>query len=128
MEFTNRLPFIIARRPNRNHRLQVLHYCSRMRCLGNHILIPKQRVGFLSVYNFQFPYPWKPCPVISWCPGIRPSVASCLLIRFLETAHMSQYKTESMPTKDRKTADQCKMRNNRVDQCFSIAGPRSHKS
>jgi hypothetical protein len=31
-------------------------------CHGNHVwvLIPKQRFGFLTVYNFQFPYPWKP--------------------------------------------------------------------
>jgi hypothetical protein len=62
-----------------------------MRCLGNHVLIPKQRFGFLRVYNFQFPYPWKPFSVICWFPGISLSMATCLSICFLETAHMSQY-------------------------------------
>jgi hypothetical protein len=62
-----------------------------MRYLGNHVLIPKQRFGFLSVYNFQSPYPWKPCSVISWFPEIKLFVATYLPIRFLETAHMSQY-------------------------------------
>jgi hypothetical protein len=40
-------------------------------------------VWFLSVYNFQFSYPWKPCSVISWFPRISLSVATYLSIRFL---------------------------------------------
>jgi hypothetical protein len=63
-----------------------------MRCLRNRVLLPKQRLGFLSVYNFQFPYPWKLCSVISWFPRINLFVATYLPIRFLETAHMSQWK------------------------------------
>jgi hypothetical protein len=59
--------------------------------LGNHVFISKQRFRFLSVYNFHFPYPWKPCSVTSWFPRINLSVATCLPIRFLETAQMSQY-------------------------------------
>jgi hypothetical protein len=42
-------------------------------------------VSFLSVYNFQCPYPRKSCFVITWFPG------TCLPSRFLETANMSQY-------------------------------------
>jgi hypothetical protein len=60
-------------------------------CYGNYVLIPKQRFGFPSVYNFQFPYPWKPSFVIRWFPGINLSVATYLPVRFLETAHTSQY-------------------------------------
>jgi hypothetical protein len=66
-------------------------YSSLMFCLGNNVLIPKQRFGFLSVYNFRCPYPWKPCFLISWFPWINLSVATGLPIRFPETAHMSQY-------------------------------------
>jgi hypothetical protein len=39
---------------------------------GNHVLIPKQRFSFLSVYDFQFPYPWKPCFVISFQETVSP--------------------------------------------------------
>jgi hypothetical protein len=36
LEFTNELPYITAREPNRDHRLQGFHYCSSwMRCLRN---------------------------------------------------------------------------------------------
>jgi hypothetical protein len=48
-------------------------------------------VSFLSVYNFQCPYPRKPCTVTSWFPRLILPVATYLPIRFLETAHMSQY-------------------------------------
>jgi hypothetical protein len=58
---------------------------------GIMFLIPKQRFCFLSVYNLQFPYPWNACFVISWFPGVNLSAETCLLIRFLETAHMSKY-------------------------------------
>jgi hypothetical protein len=52
---TNELLFITVTDPNRNHRLQDFHYCSSwMCCLGNHVSIPKQRFGFLSVCNFIF--------------------------------------------------------------------------
>jgi hypothetical protein len=69
-----------------------MSYSSSLRLCrhGNHVLIPKQRFCFLSVCNFQFAYPWKPCFVINWFPGINLSVAMYLPIRFLETAHMSQ--------------------------------------
>jgi hypothetical protein len=67
-------------------------FCSSiMRRVGNRVFIPKQSFAFLSVYNFQCPYPWKACFEISWFPGINLSVATCLPIRFLETAYMSQY-------------------------------------
>jgi hypothetical protein len=59
--------------------------------LCNHVLIPRQRYGLLSVHKFQCPCLWKPCFVISWFPGINLFVATCMPIRFLETAHMSQY-------------------------------------
>jgi hypothetical protein len=62
-----------------------------MRCLRIHVLIPKQWFGFLSVSNFQIPYPWKQCFVISWFPGINLSKATCLPIRFLQMAHMPQH-------------------------------------
>jgi hypothetical protein len=55
-------------------------------------VIPKQRFGFVSVYKFQFPYPWKPCFVTSWFPRNNFTVATYLPIGFVETAHMSQYK------------------------------------
>jgi hypothetical protein len=58
-------------------------------CHGNHVSIPKQRFGFLSVYNFQFPYPWKPCFVTSWFPRNNLSVVTYLPVCLLETAHMS---------------------------------------
>jgi hypothetical protein len=60
-------------------------------CNGNHVFILKQRFGFLSVSNFQFPYPWKPCLIMSWFPRNSLSVATYLPICFLETAHMSKY-------------------------------------
>jgi hypothetical protein len=93
LEFTNALPFITAWEPKRDHHFQgFCYYCSSwMCCLGNHVLISKQRFGFLSVYNFQCLYPWKLCFVISWFPGISLSMATCLPIHFLEMAHMSQY-------------------------------------
>jgi hypothetical protein len=50
----------------------------------------KATVAFLCVYNFQFPYPRKPCSVTSWFPRII-SVATYLLIRVLERAHISRY-------------------------------------
>jgi hypothetical protein len=52
---------------------------------------------FLSVCNFQFSYPWKPCSVTSWFPRINLSVVTYLPIRFLETAHMSQYDNIHVP-------------------------------
>jgi hypothetical protein len=60
-------------------------------CHENHVFIPKQRFGFLSVYNFQCPYPWKLCSVITWFPKNNLSVAVCLPILFLDTTHISQY-------------------------------------
>jgi hypothetical protein len=54
-------------------------------------------VSFLSVYNFQFPYSLKPCPVSTETVSRNQlisenqSVATCLPIRFLETAHMSKH-------------------------------------
>jgi hypothetical protein len=91
--------FISAREANRTHRLRRFHYRSSwMHCFWNHVLIPKQRFGFLSAYNFQCPYLWKPCFIISWFPRINLSVATCLPIRFLETANMSQYITVHVDT------------------------------
>jgi hypothetical protein len=48
---------------------------------------------------FQESYPWKPCSVISWFPGINLSMATCFPICFLETAHMSQYFQHAMSSK-----------------------------
>jgi hypothetical protein len=48
-EFTNQPPFILAREPNRDHRIQGFHYCSSwIRSLGYRVLIPKQRLGFFK--------------------------------------------------------------------------------
>jgi hypothetical protein len=66
-------------------------YVTRMRCAGNRVSIPKQRSGSVSVSNSQFRYPRKLCFVMTWFPGTSLSVAKCLPIRFLETAHMSQH-------------------------------------
>jgi hypothetical protein len=54
------------------------------------VLTLKQQFGFLNVYNFQFPYPWKPCFVLSWFPGMNLSVAT-FAHSYLEAAHVSQY-------------------------------------
>jgi hypothetical protein len=71
---------------------QRFHYCvSWMHCVGNHVSIPKQWPGSLSVYNFPCLHPWKPCFEISWFPEVNLSVQMCVPISFLETAHMSQY-------------------------------------
>jgi hypothetical protein len=48
-------------------------------------------VWFSKCLQFPVSIPWKACFKISWCPGINLSVATCLPIRFLETAYMSQY-------------------------------------
>jgi hypothetical protein len=43
LEFMNEIPFITAREPNRDHRLQGLYYSSWIRCLGNvHELLPSK--------------------------------------------------------------------------------------
>jgi hypothetical protein len=87
----NALPFITAWESNRDHCHQGFHYCSSWtRRHGNRVLVPKQRFSFLTIYNFHFPYPCKPYFEISWFPEINLPVATCLLIRFLETLHMSQ--------------------------------------
>jgi hypothetical protein len=50
-----RLPFITAREPNRDHRIQGFHYWFLwMRCLRKRVLIPKQRFGFWVFTNFSF--------------------------------------------------------------------------
>jgi hypothetical protein len=72
--------------PSRAPLLFFMNPLSRKSCVNS-----KQRSGFLSVYNFQFPYPWKPCFIISWFAGINLSVATFLPIRFLETPLLSQY-------------------------------------
>jgi hypothetical protein len=43
------------------------------------------------VYSFQFSYLWKRSSATGWFPRISLSAAKHLPIRFLETAHMSQY-------------------------------------
>jgi hypothetical protein len=81
--------FITANSPHRKHRLEGFRYrVLLMRCLGNNVFIPKQPFRFLSFYNSHCPHLQKPCFVITWFLGINLSVATCLPIRFLETANM----------------------------------------
>jgi hypothetical protein len=92
IEFTNVLPFVTATRPGwKSPPARVPLLFSVNAFSRNPYVNSQATVGFLSVYSFQFPYPWKPCFVISWFPGISLSVATCLPIRFLVTTHMSQY-------------------------------------
>jgi hypothetical protein len=83
--------FITSREPNREHYFQqftLLRACPLLRepCVNS-----VATLWFPNVYNFQFPYLWKPCSVNSRFPRINLSMATCLPIRFLETAHMSQH-------------------------------------
>jgi hypothetical protein len=64
LEFTNELSFISSKRPEfKSYFLTVPLFCCVV--TRNVCLIPKQRSGFLNVYNFQFPNPWTSCFVIS---------------------------------------------------------------
>jgi hypothetical protein len=62
-----------------------------IRCHGNSRFSLVATVWSSRPYNFQFSYSWKICSVTSWLPRINLSAATYLPIRFLETAHMSQY-------------------------------------
>lgn len=48
-------------------------------------------VWFSRVYKFQFSYLWKTCSIIIWFPRIKLCAEMYLPIRFIETAHVSQY-------------------------------------
>jgi hypothetical protein len=60
LEFTNELPFITAREQNKDHRLQVFHYCSSgMRWLGNvHEPLPNKTDNSVSGSNIPV---FRPC-------------------------------------------------------------------
>jgi hypothetical protein len=87
----NALPFINAREQNRDHWIQGFHHCLR-ECVASETAysFPSNSSVF-CVHNFEFPYPWKPCSVITLFPGFNLSVVTGLPIRFLETTHISQY-------------------------------------
>jgi hypothetical protein len=80
--------------PPRVPLLLFMNALSRKPCCNSEVT-----VWFLSVYNFQFSYPGKPCSVNSWFPRINLSMATYLPIRFLETAHISQYGSKFMHPK-----------------------------